>query len=287
MAITDKINEIIDRRIGRNGFEGKGHLEVIKKKKGFFEELGSLMDEYSTLRETILSQIKEQKGEYYVMSVEDPTFQDKVELADPSAFMLQLQKCQAECERLEKRFNRDTINISVVGRAGQGKSRLLQSISGVENDIIPADTGGDCTGAKSTIANAPGQMHAKIKFYTEQEIVSQINGYLEKIGASSHMIGSVSQISHIPVNSIQVTTTTQESLLEHLKKYVELTLDRRLMRPISLGSVITLPNTPQAIPTNIIMPISELRKLRFTLLSQPLMLGESCWLIPLGLVTPQ
>ena len=31
--ITNKINEIIDRRIGRNGFEGKGHLEAIRKKK--------------------------------------------------------------------------------------------------------------------------------------------------------------------------------------------------------------------------------------------------------------
>lgn len=29
MVITDKINEIIDRRIGRNGFEGKGYLEVV------------------------------------------------------------------------------------------------------------------------------------------------------------------------------------------------------------------------------------------------------------------
>ena len=100
------------------------------------------MDEYSTLRETILSQIKEQKGEYYVMSVEDPTFQEKVELADPSAFVLQLQKCQKECERLEKRFNRDTINISVVGRARQGKSRLLQSISGLRDEVIPASNGG-------------------------------------------------------------------------------------------------------------------------------------------------
>ena len=221
MSIQSKIEEIIDRRIGRNAYEGKGHLEVIRQKGAFFTDLTHLLDEFSALRETILSQIKEQKGEYYVMSIEDPTFMDKVELADPAAALLQLQRCQQECERLSKRFNRDTINISVVGRAGQGKSRLLQSISGVENDIIPADTGGDCTGAKSTIANAPGQMHAKIKFYTEQEIVGQINGYLEKIGASSYTIGSVSQISHIPVNSIQVTTTTQESLLEHLKKYVE------------------------------------------------------------------
>ena len=31
MAITDKINEIIDRRIGRNDFEGKGHHKSICK----------------------------------------------------------------------------------------------------------------------------------------------------------------------------------------------------------------------------------------------------------------
>lgn len=29
MAITDKIKEIIDRRIGRNGFEGHVRLEVV------------------------------------------------------------------------------------------------------------------------------------------------------------------------------------------------------------------------------------------------------------------
>lgn len=220
MKLTEQINAIIDRRIGRNGYEGKGHLQVIIKKKEFFAELWNLISDYSTLRQTILSQINAKQGEYYAMSIDDPTFYDKVELADPSAFILQLQKCQKECERLERRFNRDTINISVVGRAGQGKSRLLQSISGVENDIIPADTGGDCTGAKSTIANADGPMHARIRFYTEQEIIDQVNGYLNKIGTSLS-VGSISQIPAIPVDTITVSTTTQESLLEHLKKYVE------------------------------------------------------------------
>lgn len=220
-SITDKINEIIDRRIGRNGFEGKGHLEVIIKKKAFFNELMLALQEYQALRENMLSQINSNRGEYYTMSIEDPTLQQKIELADPSATILQLQKCLAECDRLEKRFNRETINISVVGRAGQGKSRLLQSISGVENDIIPADTGGDCTGTKSTIANAKGETYAHIKFYTEQEIVSQVNAYLEKIGAKHLSVGTASQIPHIPVDSITVSTTTQESLLGQLRKYVE------------------------------------------------------------------
>lgn len=219
--ITNKINEIIDRRIGRNGFEGKGHLEAIRKKKAFFEGLMQTLLDYQALRENVLAQINAQKGEYYAMSMEDPTLQQKMELADPSAAILQLQKCQAECNRLEKRFNRETINISVVGRAGQGKSRLLQSISGVENEIIPADTGGDCTGAKSTIANAPGKTYAHIKFYTEQEIVTQVNAYLEKLGANHFTVGSASRIPNIPVDTIEVTTTTQQSLLEQLRKYVE------------------------------------------------------------------
>lgn len=224
MTITEKIDKIIDRRIGRNGYKGAGHLQVIQKKHEFFVGLMQLLDEYQTLRENILFQIANGSGEYYTMSVEDPTFQQKVELADPSAVILQLQKCQKECERLEKRFNRETINISVVGRAGQGKSRLLQSISGVPNDIIPADTGGDCTGAKSTIANEPGmKLHAKIRFYTEQEILTQVQAYLDVLGVSMH-IGSISQVKHLDLIKVKEEcpkmTSTQDSLFRHLSNYV-------------------------------------------------------------------
>ncbi len=221
MSITSKINEIIDRRIGRNGFEGQGHLETIKMKKEFYERLKMSLEGYQALRNIMLDQINHQKGEYYAMSQEDPMLQQKIELADPSAVILQLQKCQAECNRLEKRFDRETINISVVGRAGQGKSRLLQSISGVTNEIIPADTGGDCTGTKSTIANAYGKTYSHILFYTEQEIVTQVNAYLEKLGAYNLFVGSVMQIPNIPVDNISVNSTTQQSLLEQLRKYVE------------------------------------------------------------------
>ena len=65
MSITDKINEIIDRRIGRNGYEGKGHLEVILKKAEFFQETTNLLEEFKMLRNTILNQIANQQGEYY------------------------------------------------------------------------------------------------------------------------------------------------------------------------------------------------------------------------------
>lgn len=226
MKLTEQIDQIIDRRIGRNEYKGNGHLQVIKLKKDFFNGLACLMDEYAALRKNILCQIKEQKGEYYVMSMEDPTFYDKVELTDPSSIILQIQNCQKECERLEKRFNRDTINISVVGRARQGKSRLLQSISGLSNEVIPASNGGDCTGAKSIIVNAETITYAKVIFYDELELIEQIQKYLDAVGIERH-IGSVSQIKGLQQDidamkeHLNEKTGKQQSRYQHLKKYVE------------------------------------------------------------------
>lgn len=222
MSITDKINEIIDRRIGRNGYEGKGHLEVILKKAEFFQETTNLLEEFKMLRNTILNQIANQQGEYYQLHLEDPTLLQKVEAADPSSVLTQLNACKNECDRLEKRFNRDTINISVVGRARQGKSRLLQSISGLANEIIPADDGGDCTGAKSIISNSEGPTRAEVYFYSEMEIINVVNDYLKALG-SDIAIGSINQIPHIDVDAIEARITTgtdKTSLLGHLKKYV-------------------------------------------------------------------
>lgn len=227
-SITNKINEIIDRRIGRNGFEGKGHLKAIRKKKAFFQNLKKALEEYQPLRENMLSQIKNKQGEYFNMSMEDPMLLQKIEMADPSATLLQLQKCLAECERLEKRFNRETINISVVGRARQGKSTLLQSISGLADEVIPASNGGDCTGAKSIIANASGKTHAQITFYNELEMVEQIQKYLDELGISYHL-GSLSQVKSESCKDVlkayeeqlKEKAGRQQSLFQHLKKYVE------------------------------------------------------------------
>ena len=226
MTITDKINEIIDQRIGRNSFKDKGHLEVVKKKKKFFGELMQALQEYQSLRENMLSQINGGGGEYYTMSLEDPMLQQKVELADPSSTILQLQKCLSECRRLEKRFNRETINISVVGRARQGKSRLLQAISGLPDEVIPASNGGDCTGAKSVIANIQGRTCAHIVFYSEVEILDQIQKYLTEVGIA-RSIGSMSQVGSLEKDfddyeqTLSQKTGRQQSLFQHLRKYVE------------------------------------------------------------------
>ncbi len=194
MAISDRINEIIDRRKGRNGFEGRGHLQVIQKKKKFFTELQRSVEEYQTLREMILRKIQMQEGEYYTMSIEDPTFENKVELADASKVLEQLKRCLSECDRLEQRFGREAVNISVIGLAGQGKSTLLQSIANLNNSIIPAADGADCTGAKSVICNSETPTYAKIIFYNDVELIEQIGRYISAL----HLPVSLGSTRQIP-----------------------------------------------------------------------------------------
>ncbi|MBF0226887.1 MAG: dynamin family protein [Desulfobacterales bacterium] len=75
---------------------------------------------------------------------------------------------------LIKRFKRDTINIGVAGKARQGKSTLLQQISGLNDAEIPSSDELPCTGAKSKIFYHDGQPHARIDFYSDSEFLKEI-----------------------------------------------------------------------------------------------------------------
>ena len=76
---------------------------------------------------------------------------------------------QKQLAQLNERFLRQTINIGVVGRARQGKSRLLQSISGLGNSVIPDGNGSHCTGAVSRLIYRPNQTTADVHFYSRTE----------------------------------------------------------------------------------------------------------------------
>ncbi len=108
---------------------------------------------------------------------------DKIGNISFSDYDKALQVCKAELKRLKIRFSRDKINISFVGRAGQGKSLVLQKMSGLGGTVIPSAAGSDCTGAKSIITNTEGadKPYAEITFFSEEEMVQIINKYLEDI----------------------------------------------------------------------------------------------------------
>lgn len=85
---------------------------------------------------------------------------------------------------LAKRFDRDTLNIGVIGETGAGKSTLLQSLSGLGDQVIPARTGGACTAVRSKIQNLPGQteVKAEIELHTSETFLDEvIKPYYQKL----------------------------------------------------------------------------------------------------------
>ncbi|MDR2754351.1 MAG: hypothetical protein LBC20_01470 [Planctomycetaceae bacterium] len=78
-------------------------------------------------------------------------------------------------EQLQRRFSRSTLNIGVVGNAGQGKSTLLQKLTGLADEEIPTGAKGDCTGAAAIIENADvTEAYADLEFYSESEFLEQV-----------------------------------------------------------------------------------------------------------------
>jgi energy-coupling factor transporter ATP-binding protein EcfA2 len=73
------------------------------------------------------------------------------------------------------RFTRATLNIGVAGRAGQGKSTLLQKITGLTTEEIPSGNKGHCTGAPSIIVNhESNETFAEITFHTAQSFLDTV-----------------------------------------------------------------------------------------------------------------
>jgi hypothetical protein len=103
-------------------------------------------------------------------------------------------------EKLRYRCTRNTINLAVVGYARQGKSRLLQSLTGLNNQVIPDGGEGYCTATLSKIVHQPRlpQAVAKVHFYSHNEFTKQVlNPYYETLGLGTKPI-TVEEFARTP-----------------------------------------------------------------------------------------
>lgn len=84
--------------------------------------------------------------------------------------------------KLKFRFSRDTLNIGVVGRARQGKSRLLQSLTGLTAVEIPDGDRQHCTGVRSTIHHDTVETYGEVLFHSQRSFLDEvISPYYEKL----------------------------------------------------------------------------------------------------------
>lgn len=130
-----------------------------------------------------------------------------------------------ELEKPKSRFARQTLNIGVIGRARQGKSRLLQSLSGLSSQVIPTGSAGHCTGTKSLICHSPDRREAEIFFYDEGTFLTDVLApYYEKLSlgappASLALFGTTPLLP-LPSNGIQARHHARAgAMYQHLQQY--------------------------------------------------------------------
>lgn len=125
--------------------------------------------------------------------------------------------------KLRVRFERNTLNIGVIGRARQGKSRLLQSLTGLTTAEIPDGDLQDCTGVRSTIHHNPNvETYGEVWFYSEQSLLNDvIVPYYEKLQLGSRPT-TLESFKSNPLALLPDSLrgyASAEAMYGHLKRY--------------------------------------------------------------------
>lgn len=168
----------------------------------------------------------ETAAKYLQLFKNNPEVLDKILNISVTEFDSEYQNYMKKLQQLQKRFERKELHISFIGSAGQGKSLVMQNISGLNGNIIPSAEGGDCTGAKSIITNDSNAVstHAEIEFFSEVELVNIVNKYLNAIFHGKYTISSIYDIKSLDANALQkeldYTMVDENKLMKQLEKYI-------------------------------------------------------------------
>lgn len=125
-------------------------------------------------------------------------------------------KLEYELNRLHKRFSRNAIQVAIVGHARKGKSKFLQTVSGLDDDVIPTSSYSDCTGAVSVIENSNTiNFNITIEYYGIDEFIRFFNNTLQRICAYS--VRSLDDISQLG-NTLKIESE-KDGASEELKNF--------------------------------------------------------------------
>lgn len=162
----------------------------------------------------------------YQRLFDKPEILERIASVLTSEFHSVFQTYKTNLKRLTERFSRKELHISFIGRAGQGKSLVMQNISGLNGNVIPSAEGSDCTGAKSIITNdsTAATTKARIEFFSQMEMIEIVNTYLANIFYGAYKVSSIDDIKNLPLAEMKTrldfTQVKETELLAQLEKYV-------------------------------------------------------------------
>jgi energy-coupling factor transporter ATP-binding protein EcfA2 len=147
--------------------------EIIERRRPFHEEIQC---KQKNLQQQIMA-LTELKKQYLEIKQQGP--QGMFSLIQGLSLTQLVDEMEAVNKELNKpmrRFARQTLNIGVIGYTGQGKSTLLQNLSGVGPEAIPTGSGEFCTGVRSVVRHNPdpNKVGGLISFYTQEELLHDV-----------------------------------------------------------------------------------------------------------------
>jgi len=156
--------------------------QIIQQRQPLVQHIEQVESNLKALA-SALQQLDKQKSQL-LQKVNDDSVAQKLEDLN---FWRLISDINAEIGALSKlkiRFGRKTLNIGVVGKAKQGKSRLLQSISGLSASEIPDGSHSHCTGVRSTVYHKDiPEPYGEVWFHTEQTLLGDVIGeYYRELG---------------------------------------------------------------------------------------------------------
>lgn len=224
-AVTEKIERILDRRLGRGAFEGRGILEQIDRRIAVIKVAQKAVDDLDKKLNTIKSEKERQQGEFYALLANDPEAAVQINLVNCDDAKRKIGEAHKVLLNLRKRFEREAVRIAFVGYERMGKSSFLKSLTGLPDMVIPALSGGSCTGAPSVI-HCADSFHVDIQFFSEDEFIQSLNQKLERLMGEGrapkvHTIDEIGRLDVSQYDGVNVSVVQEfvENIVNNLKDY--------------------------------------------------------------------
>ena len=231
--ISQIIENILDRRLGRGIYAGNGRLQQIESKIKTLSDVQEKIEQLDVLVSSISKEIENKQGAYYNLLNMDPEALVKFNEVSCDNAKKKIKIVIEELENLKSRFSRKALRIAFIGRERQGKSTFLKTITGLSDKVIPAYSGNSCTGAVSVIHNSNEPLKVVVEYYTVAEFLCIVKEKLSRFFPDkTFILGKLDDITrlNLPEYLEDGATTTliseynkfKNTVIEHYNDYCNL-----------------------------------------------------------------
>ncbi|MBF2063108.1 MAG: dynamin family protein [Calothrix sp. C42_A2020_038] len=155
---------------------------IIQKRNQQASNIENILKKWTNL-EQALKQLEQERKKHLNADEKDSASRERLEKINFSTDIEQIRKGVNELKDIKNRLSRPTLNIGVVGRMRQGKSRLLRSLTGLDDTEIPTSSGGVCTRSLSKIFHVSNPELAvnEVEFHSSSSLQEIIHLYFDKL----------------------------------------------------------------------------------------------------------